>query len=76
MNFVKFDELMVNLDRVSAIRLRQNKNDGSYRNQEEFPYIADLFAGGDKPFTVHLTSKMANELNRFIAATELNGGRR
>jgi hypothetical protein len=76
MNFVKFDELMVNLDRVSAVRLRQNKNDGSYRNQEEFPYVADLFTGGGKPFTVHLTSKMAHELNRLIAATELNGGRR
>jgi hypothetical protein len=74
MKFVKFDELMVNLDRVSAVRLRQNKNDGSYRNQEEFPYVADLFAEGDKPFTVHLTSKMAHELNRLIAATELNGG--
>ncbi|MDR1220435.1 MAG: hypothetical protein LBK73_12610 [Treponema sp.] len=76
MNFVKFDELMVNLDRVSAVRLRQNKNDGSYRNQEEFPYAADLFAGCGKPFTVHLTSKMAHELNRLIAATELNGGGR
>jgi hypothetical protein len=76
MNFVKFDELMVNLDRVSAVRLRQNKNDGSYRNQEDFPYVADLFTGGGKPFTVHLTSKMAHELNRLIAATELNGGRK
>ncbi|MDR1073783.1 MAG: hypothetical protein LBL45_08935 [Treponema sp.] len=76
MNFVKFDELMVNLDRVSAVRIRQNKNDGSYRNQNEFPYVADFFAGGEKPLTVHLTSKMANELNRLIAATELNGGGR
>jgi hypothetical protein len=74
MKFVKFDELMVNLDRVSAVRIRQNKNDGSYRNQAEFPYVVDLFTGGDKPFTVHLTSKRAHELNRLIAATELIGG--
>jgi hypothetical protein len=75
MKFVKFDELMVNLDRVSAVRLRKNKNDGSFRNQAEFPYVADLFTGGSKPFTVHLTSKMAQELTRLIAATELNGVR-
>jgi hypothetical protein len=65
---------MVNLDLVSAVRIRQNKNDGSYWNQEKFPYVIDLFAGGDKPFTVHLTSEMAHELNRLIAATELNRG--
>jgi hypothetical protein len=76
MNFVKFDELMVNLDRVSAVRLRKNKNDGSYRNQGEFPYVADVYAGAGKAFTVHLTSKMVHELNRLIEATELNGGRR
>jgi hypothetical protein len=75
MNFVKFDELMVNLDRVTAIRIRQNKNDGSFRNKDDYPYAVELYNGGDKPFTVHLTAKMAYELNQRIAATELNGGR-
>jgi hypothetical protein len=75
MNFVKFDELMVNFDRVTAIRLRQNKNDGSFRNKDDYPYVVELDSGGGKPFTAHLTAKMAEEFNRLIAPKNLNGGR-
>jgi hypothetical protein len=75
-NFVKFDELMVNFDHVTAIRIRPNKNDGSFRNKNDCPFVAELYNGGGKPFTAHLTEKMAYELNRLVAATEWNGGRR
>jgi hypothetical protein len=72
MNFVRFDELMVNFDRVSAIRLRQNKNDGSFRNKDEYPYVVDLFVGENgKPFTFHLTAKMADAFKRLVVATDL-----
>ncbi|MDR1893022.1 MAG: hypothetical protein LBQ48_08455 [Oscillospiraceae bacterium] len=75
MNFVKFDELTVNLDRVAAYRLRQNKNDGSFRNKEDYPYVAELYGGGEKPFTIHLTEKMMAEFKQLISAKDLTGGR-
>jgi hypothetical protein len=75
MNFVKFDELMINFDRVTAIRLRQNKNDGSFRNKKDYPYVAELYNSDGKPFIVHLTAKMASEFSRLIASKELDGGR-
>jgi hypothetical protein len=75
MNFVKFDELMINFDLVSAIRLRQNKNDGSFRNKDDYPYVADLFTGGNgKPFTIHLTTKMTDAFKRLVASQDLSGG--
>jgi hypothetical protein len=35
-----------------------NKNDGSFKNNRDFPVIADVHvAGREKPFTVFLTEK-------------------
>ena len=74
MNFVRFDELTINFDCVTAIRLRQNKNGGSYRNKDDYPVVADIFVSGSgKPFTIHLTNKMADEFNRHISAKPLGG---
>jgi hypothetical protein len=75
MNFVMFDELGVNFDKVSVIRLRQNQNDGSFRNMREFPFIVDLYTSGNsKPFTVHLTSHMKEELAKIVQVKNLEGG--
>jgi hypothetical protein len=74
MNFIRFDDLMVNLERVTAVKIRRNTNDGSFRNKKDYPYAAELYGGG-KPFTVHLTEKMMEEFNRQIVPKDLNGER-
>ena len=74
MNFVRFGELTINFDRVTAIRFWQNKNDGSYRNKDDYPVSADIFVSGSgKPFIIHLTNQMADELKRLVSAKPLYG---
>jgi hypothetical protein len=62
MNFVRFDELMVNLYRVSTVLLRQNKNDGSFHNKNDYPHVAELYDGGEDPFIVYLRRKWRRSL--------------
>jgi hypothetical protein len=77
MNFLRFDELTVNFDQVAAIRLRRNKNDGSFHNKDVYPYVAEIFTAGNRtPFIVHLTGKTADELRRMIGYEELDGGKK
>jgi hypothetical protein len=78
MTFIQFDEeLAINIDRVCAVKIRRNRNDGSYRNNADYPFIADIFvAGHGKPFTVHLTEYRVKALREHLHAKPLDEGRR
>jgi hypothetical protein len=77
MKFIKFDGLAINFDHVAAVRLRRNKNDGSFHNKDVYPYVADVFTAGNRtPFTVYLAGKTADELKRMTGIEERDGGER
>jgi|LSQA01.1.fsa_nt_gi hypothetical protein len=77
MTFIQFDEeLTINLERVCAVKIRPNRYDGSYRNNADYPFIADIFvAGHGKPFTVHLSEYRAKALREHLQAKPLDGRR-
>ena len=65
------DGLAINTAQITAVRFKPNKNDGSYKNNREYPFIADIFVlDREKPFTVFFTEAQERELSRFMKDKE------
>ena len=68
MKFLTDDEgLAINVSQITAIKIKPNKNDGSYKNSRDYPFVADVHVSGkDKPFTIFLTGTQERELSQFV----------
>jgi hypothetical protein len=61
------DGLAINMANITAIKIKPNKNDGSFKNNMSYPYVADVHVSGrEKPFTVYLTREKEAEVSQFI----------
>ena len=66
------DGLAISIDRIIAIKIKENKNDGSFKNRKEYPFVADVHVEGrEKPFTIYLSESQNQELSQF---TQIKGG--
>ena len=73
MNFIfdDEDELFISPVQITAVKFKRNKNDGSFKNREEYPFVADVHVvGREKPFTVFLTREKKQELVQFLKDRE------
>jgi hypothetical protein len=69
MKFLIDDEgLAINTALITAVKIKQNKNDGTFKNNRGYPFVADIHVSGgrEKPFTVFLTEKQERELSQFV----------
>ena len=65
------DELCINPAQITAVKFKRNKNDGSFKNSRDYPFVADVHvAGREKPFTVFLTHEKKQELAQFLKNRE------
>ncbi|MDR1626994.1 MAG: hypothetical protein LBT33_10695 [Spirochaetia bacterium] len=65
----------VNTAQMTAVRIKTNKNDGSFKNNRDYPFVADVHVSGrEKPFTVFLTQGQGAELSLFVKEREMEGG--
>ena len=59
---------------ITAVKIKANKNDGSFKNKRDYPFVSDVHvAGREKPFTIYLTGRQEAELSLFVKERE--GGR-
>ena len=72
MKFLADDEgLAINIAQITAVKIKTNKNDGTYKNKRVYPFVADVFVvGREKPFTIYLTEARERELSRFMNGKE------
>jgi hypothetical protein len=68
MKFLTDDEgFAINAAQITAVRIKANKNDGTYKNNQDYPFVADVHvAGREKPFTIYLTEVQERELSQFV----------
>jgi hypothetical protein len=67
------DGFSVSAAHITAVRIKTNRNDGSFKNRREYPFVADVYVSGrGKPFSIYLTAGRASELSLFVK--EDNGG--
>ena len=65
------DGLAINTSLITAVRFKENKNDGSYKNSRKYPHVADVHVSGrEKPFTIYLSDEQKDELSRFMKSRE------
>jgi hypothetical protein len=68
------DGLAINTAQITAVKIKTNKNDGSFKNNREYPFVADVHVSGrEKPFTIYLTDRQEAELSRFMKEREGSG---
>jgi len=72
MKFLCDDEgLAINTAQITAVKIKQNKNDGTFKNGEEYPFVADVHVlYREKPFTIYLTREKERELSQFMKNKE------
>jgi hypothetical protein len=59
--------IAINTALMTAVKIKQNKNDGSFKNNREYPFVADVHVSGrEKPFTTYLTESQSKELTQFL----------
>ena len=68
MKFLTDDEgLSVNTAQITAVRIKPNKNDGTFKHYREYPVVVDVHVlDREKPFTMYLSSKQEKELSKFM----------
>jgi hypothetical protein len=68
MNFLTDDDgFAINTAQITAVRIKANKNDGTFKHKKEYPFVAIVHvAGREKPFAVYLTKSHERELSRFV----------
>jgi hypothetical protein len=65
------DGFGINTAQITAVKIKTNKNDGSFKNNREYPFFADVYVSGrEKPFAVYLTERQEAELSRFMKERE------
>jgi len=65
------DELFINPVQMTVVKFKRNKNDGTFKNKDAYPFVADVHvAGREKPFTVYLTHEKKQELAQFMENRE------
>ncbi len=65
--FYSGDGKAFNIDQIQAVNIKQNQNDGSFKHNREYPFVADVHVSGrEKPFTVYLTGEKEAELSRLV----------
>ena len=72
MKFLTDDEgLGINTSQILAVKIKSNKNDGTYKNYRDYPHVADVHViGREKPFTIYLTESQERELSLFMRDKE------
>jgi hypothetical protein len=64
--------LSINTALITAVKIKPNKFVETYKNREDYPYVADVHVSGrEKPFTVYLTREKEQELSQFMKENNL-----
>jgi hypothetical protein len=68
MKFLTDNEgLAINTAQITAVKIKANKNDGTFKNNRDYPFVADVHVSGkEKPFTIFLTERQESELSQFM----------
>jgi hypothetical protein len=65
------DGFSINTAQITAVKIKTNKNDGTFKNSRKYPFVADVHViGREKPFTIYLTEGRKTELSRFMKDRE------
>ena len=63
--------LFINTALIIAVKMKPNKNDGTFNSREEYPFVADVHVKGrEKPFTIYLTHEKEREISQYMRGRE------
>jgi hypothetical protein len=68
------DGFAISTAQITAVRIKANKNDGSFKNNRDYPVVADVHVSGrEKPFTVYLDASQEADLALMMKGREGGG---
>ena len=68
------DGFAINTAQITAVKIKTNANDGSFKNNRDYPFVADVhILYREKPFTIFLTKEQETELSLLFKEREGGG---